>query len=113
MKRRYAPPPPLCIGYGGPRLLRASPRVFLVPYSADIYAMTMHPSTPFRQVMAAHGFFVLVPEIYHEYLPPGIALPYNGAYDGVSGVDVGNNLKVRLLILSIYLSIYLFMGGYS
>jgi carboxymethylenebutenolidase len=41
-------------------------------------------------LIAGHGFVVLVPEIYHEYLEPGTALAYDEA-----GSALGNELKYR------------------
>ena len=39
-------------------------------------------------LLAGHGFVVAVPEIYHEFEPPGTVLPYDQA-----GADRGNVLK--------------------
>jgi carboxymethylenebutenolidase len=39
-------------------------------------------------LLAGNGFVVAVPEIYHEYEPPGTALSYDSA-----GADRGNELK--------------------
>lgn len=39
-------------------------------------------------LLAGHGYVVAVPEIYHEFEQPGIALPYDAA-----GADRGNALK--------------------
>jgi carboxymethylenebutenolidase len=38
--------------------------------------------------LAGHGFIVAVPEVYHEFLPPGTVLAYDQA-----GADKGNELK--------------------
>ncbi len=39
-------------------------------------------------LLAGHGYVVAVPEIYHEFEPPGVALAYDQA-----GADRGNQLK--------------------
>jgi len=40
--------------------------------------------------LAGHGFIVVLPEIYHEYLPAGTVLAYDQA-----GSDIGNRLKTE------------------
>ena len=58
----------------------------VVLYS-EIYQMTA-PIARTAATIAGKGFFVAVPEVYHEFEPPGTVL----AYDKV-GTDRGNELK--------------------
>jgi carboxymethylenebutenolidase len=65
----------------------------LVVYS-EIYQAT----PPIRRIaanFAGHGFVVAVPDIYHEFLPAGVALPYDEA-----GTARGNDLKIAKTIAS-------------
>jgi carboxymethylenebutenolidase len=65
----------------------------LVVYS-EIYQAT----PPIRRIaanFAGHGFVVAVPEIYHEFLPAGVAFHYDQ-----TGTARGNELKVTKTIAS-------------
>lgn len=56
-----------------------------------LYSEIFQVTGPIRRtaaLLAGHGFVVAVPEIYHEFLPPGTVLPYDTA-----GADRGNELK--------------------
>ncbi|MDQ6655048.1 MAG: dienelactone hydrolase family protein [Verrucomicrobiota bacterium] len=58
-----------------------------VLFFSEIFQVT-GPIRRFAALIASHGYVVAVPEIYHEFEPPGSALPYDE-----SGVDRGNALK--------------------
>src|SRR5436305_4609156 len=58
-----------------------------VLFYSEIFQVTA-PIRRMAALIAGHGYFVAVPEIYHEFEPAGSALPYNRA-----GVDRGNALK--------------------
>lgn len=58
----------------------------LVLYS-EIFQITA-PIARTAAWLAGHGFIVAVPEVYHEFLPPGEVLAYDQA-----GADKGNELK--------------------
>lgn len=79
-------------GSGGPMRLHlfrpAVPGRFpgLVFYS-EIYQVT-GPIRRLAALMAGQGYVVAVPEVYHEYEPPGTVLNYDQA-----GTDRGNALK--------------------
>jgi carboxymethylenebutenolidase len=65
----------------------------LVVYS-EIYQVT----APIRRIaaqFAGHGFIVAAPEIYHEFLPAGVAFHYDEA-----GTARGNELKIAKPIAS-------------
>lgn len=65
----------------------------LVVYS-EIYQVT----APIRRIaaqFAGHGFIVAVPEIYHEFLPAGVAFHYDE-----TGTARGNELKITKTIAS-------------
>lgn len=56
-----------------------------------LYSEIFQVTGPIRRtaaLLAGHGLVVAVPEIYHEFLPPGTVLPYDSA-----GADRGNELK--------------------
>ena len=56
-----------------------------------LYSEIFQVTGPIRRtaaLLAGHGFVVAVPEIYHEFLPPGTVLAYDAA-----GADRGNELK--------------------
>jgi carboxymethylenebutenolidase len=56
-----------------------------------LYSEIFQATAPIRRTaayLAGHGFFVAVPEIYHEYEPAGTVLAYDQA-----GADRGNELK--------------------
>src|SRR5947209_17571162 len=67
-----------------PREERPHPGVL---FYSEIFQVTA-PIRRMAALIAGHGYFVAVPEIYHEFEPAGSALPYNQA-----GVDRGNALK--------------------
>jgi carboxymethylenebutenolidase len=55
------------------------------------YSEIFQVTGPIRRMAAAlsgHGYLVAVPEVYHEFEPPGTVLPYDQA-----GSDRGNQLK--------------------
>ena len=55
------------------------------------YSEIFQVTPPIRRtaaLIAGHGYVVAVPEIYHEFEPPGSVLPYDQA-----GADRGNALK--------------------
>jgi carboxymethylenebutenolidase len=57
-----------------------------------LYSEIFQVTGPIRRtaaVLAGHGYVVAIPEIYHEFEPPGVALAYDTA-----GADRGNVLKV-------------------
>ncbi len=54
---------------------------------SEIYQVTA-PIRRLAAFLAGQGFLVAVPEVYHEYEPPGTVLPYDQA-----GTDRGNALK--------------------
>ena len=57
-----------------------------------LYSEIFQVTAPIRRtaaLLAGHGFVVAVPEIYHEFEQPGVALAYDTA-----GADRGNALKV-------------------
>ena len=58
----------------------------LVLYS-EIFQITA-PIARTAAWLSGHGFIVAVPEVYHEFLPPGEVLAYDQA-----GADKGNELK--------------------
>jgi carboxymethylenebutenolidase len=65
----------------------------IVVYS-EIYQVT----APIRRIaaqFAGHGFIVAAPEIYHEFLPAGVAFHYDEA-----GTARGNELKITKTIAS-------------
>ncbi|HEX4793313.1 MAG TPA: dienelactone hydrolase family protein [Humisphaera sp.] len=56
-----------------------------------LYSEIFQVTGPIRRtaaLLASHGFVVAVPEIYHEFEQPGVALAYDQA-----GADRGNQLK--------------------
>ena len=56
-----------------------------------LYSEIFQVTGPIRRtaaIIAGHGFIVAVPEIYHEFEQPGVALAYDQA-----GADRGNALK--------------------
>ncbi len=56
-----------------------------------LYSEIFQITAPIRRTaafLAGHGFRVLVPEVYHEFLPAGTVLGYDKA-----GADEGNRLK--------------------
>src|SRR6478736_3242143 len=56
-----------------------------------LYSEIFQVTGPIRRTaafLASHGFVVAVPEIYHEFEQPGVALAYDQA-----GADRGNQLK--------------------
>jgi carboxymethylenebutenolidase len=56
-----------------------------------LYSEIFQITAPIRRtaaLLAGHGFVVAVPEIYHEFLPPGTVLAYDQA-----GAEQGNALK--------------------
>lgn len=56
-----------------------------------LFSEIFQVTAPIRRTaafLAGHGFIVAVPEIYHEFLPPGSVLAYDQA-----GADQGNALK--------------------
>lgn len=68
----------------GPSAAGRYPGVMLF---SEIFQVTL----PIRRtvaIIAGHGYVVAVPEIYHEFEPPGVALAYDQA-----GADRGNALK--------------------
>ena len=57
------------------------------------YSEIFQVTAPIRRtaaMLAGHGYIVAVPEVYHEYEAPGVALAYNQA-----GSDRGNFLKTH------------------
>ena len=58
-----------------------------VLFFSEIYQVTA-PIRRLAALVAGHGFVVGVPEVYHEYEPPGTVLAYDPA-----GTDRGNALK--------------------
>ncbi|HLX36190.1 MAG TPA: dienelactone hydrolase family protein [Candidatus Binataceae bacterium] len=65
----------------------------LIVYS-EIYQVT----APIRRIaaeFAGHGYIVAVPEIYHEFLPAGVAFHYDE-----TGTARGNELKITKTIAS-------------
>ena len=53
-------------------------------FYSEIFQQT-RPITRSAQILASHGFVVLVPEVFHELNPPGTVLAYDDA-----GKDKGN-----------------------
>lgn len=56
-----------------------------------LYSEIFQITAPIRRTaafLAGHGFVVVVPEVYHEFLPAGTVLAYDQA-----GADKGNELK--------------------
>jgi carboxymethylenebutenolidase len=56
-----------------------------------LFSEIFQVTAPIRRtaaLLAGHGFVVAVPEIYHEFLPAGMVLPYDQA-----GAERGNELK--------------------
>lgn len=58
-----------------------------IVFFSEIYQVT-GPVRRTAAMLAGHGFVVAVPEVYHEYEPPGKVLEYNAA-----DTDRGNELK--------------------
>lgn len=58
-----------------------------VLFFSEIFQVT-GPIRRMAALLAGHGYVVAVPEIYHEFEPPGVALAYDQA-----GADRGNALK--------------------
>ena len=58
-----------------------------VLFFSEIYQVT-GPIRRFAAFLAGQGFLVGVPEVYHDYEPPGTVLAYDGP-----GTDRGNALK--------------------
>jgi carboxymethylenebutenolidase len=56
-------------------------------FYSEIFQVTA-PIRRMAALLAGHGYAVAVPEIYHEFEPPGRVLPYDQA-----GTDRGNALK--------------------
>ena len=56
---------------------------------SEIYQVT-DPIRRLAAMVAGHGYVVAVPEVYHEYEPPGTVLRYDQP-----GTDRGNALKVQ------------------
>ena len=56
-------------------------------FFSEIFQVT-GPIRRMAALLAGHGYVVAVPEIYHEFEPPGVALAYDQA-----GADRGNALK--------------------
>src|SRR5579864_3558053 len=56
-------------------------------FFSEIFQVT-GPIRRTAAILAGHGYVVAVPEIYHEFEPPGVALAYDQA-----GADRGNALK--------------------
>src|SRR5712671_6349924 len=56
-------------------------------FYSEIFQVTA-PIRRMAALMAGHGYIVAVPEIYHEFEPPGRVLAYDPA-----GTDRGNALK--------------------
>ena len=57
-----------------------------------LYSEIFQVTGPIRRtaaLLAGHGFVVAIPEIYHEFEAPGVALAYDTA-----GADRGNTLKI-------------------
>ena len=67
-----------------PRRRRPIPGVL---FFSEIYQVT-DPIRRLAAMVAGHGYVVAVPEVYHEYEPPGTVLAYDGP-----GTDRGNALK--------------------
>jgi len=61
---------------------------------AEIYQMTGPIARTARQ-LAGHGYVVAVPEIYHDFEPPGSPFQYNQA-----DTDKGNRYKIEKTIAS-------------
>jgi carboxymethylenebutenolidase len=59
-----------------------------VLFFSEIYQVT-GPIARLATLVAGHGYVVAVPEVYHEYEPPGTVLAYDKA-----GTDRGNELKI-------------------
>lgn len=58
-----------------------------VLFFSEIYQVT-GPIRRFAALVAGQGYVVALPEVYHEYEPPGTVLPYD-----TQGTDRGNWLK--------------------
>ncbi|MFC3441519.1 dienelactone hydrolase family protein [Sphingobium rhizovicinum] len=56
---------------------------------SEIYQVT-GPIRRLAASIAGHGFLVGAPDVYHEYLAPGLALPYSS-----EGTARGNDLKIE------------------
>jgi carboxymethylenebutenolidase len=56
---------------------------------SEIYQVT-GPIQRTARRLAAHGYIVAVPEVYHEFEPPGCALAYDK-----EGTDKGNRYKIE------------------
>jgi carboxymethylenebutenolidase len=61
---------------------------------AEIYQMT-GPIARTARLIAGHGYVVAVPEIYHDFEPPGSPFEYDQA-----GTDKGNRYKIEKTITS-------------
>ena len=66
-----------------------------ITWACNILARRFHLYFPpiavrMAAMMAGHGFVVAVPEIFHEFEPPGTALAYDPA-----GTEKGNRYKVE------------------
>lgn len=68
--------------------LSSTPRPGIVLFS-EIYQVT-GPIARTARRMAGEGYLVIAPEVYHEFEPPGCALPYDAA-----GTDKGNRYKIE------------------
>lgn len=58
-----------------------------IVFYSEIFQVTA-PIARTAAFLAGHGYAVAVPEVYHEYLPPGTVLAYDSA-----GAEKGNALK--------------------
>ena len=63
-----------------------------VLFFSEIYQVT-DPIRRLAATVAGHGYVVAMPEVYHEYEPPGTVLRYDQA-----GTDRGNALKTTKTI---------------
>ncbi len=63
-------------------------------FFSEIYQVT-DPIRRLAAFVAGHGYLVAVPEVYHEYEPPGTVLRYDGP-----GTERGNALKVTKPVAS-------------
>src|SRR6202012_454294 len=61
---------------------------------SEIFQMTA-PIRRTAAMLAGHGFVVVVPEVYHEFLPAGTVLAYDAA-----GAEQGNQLKTTKTVTS-------------
>src|ERR1039457_6062536 len=63
-----------------------------------LYSEIFQVTAPIRRMaahLAGHGYLVAVPEIYHEFLPAGVAFHYDE-----TGTARGNELKITKPISS-------------